>query len=563
MGTLSEREVLTSLGEVVYEWSIGDDQLRWGPNALDVLHVGSFDAINTGRRFAALLDPSNSQSRYDVVVTSAERDRGGGVPYELQYRLLPKAGADKGLWIEDSGRWFVGPDGKPGKAHGTLRIINERHEREERLAYLSSYDELTGQLNRVRFVETLGEVIEDVKRFQISAAFIIVAVDNLRIVNEAYGYDVADQVIALVAKRLATRLRGGDSLGRYSGNKLGVLLRNCDEREVEVAAKRLQAAVREEVITTEWGPVAASVTMGGVVLPRYARDLHEVQSRASEALDLAKLKNRGGFVAYRHSRERDEKRRENIQLADEVVRGLNEKRFSLAYQPVVDARTGAVDSYECLLRLRRADGSVVSAGNIIPIMEKLGLVRLIDNRVLDLALADLISHPELRLAINVSGATAGDMDWLGRLTAAMRLHPDLKGRIIIEITETMALHDIDEACRFVSMLKELGCAVAIDDFGAGYTSFRNLKQLDIDHVKIDGSFIENVANSAEDQVFVRTLIELARTFNLKTVAECVEDPAAAELLNSWGIDLFQGHLYGAASLEKPWDRNNDGSRLTA
>ncbi len=549
---LSERDVLTSLGEVVYEWSIRDDELRWGPNVLDVLGVGSLAALDTGRRFAALLDPGNDQNRFDVVVTSAEQDRGSGVAYALEYRILPAGAGKPGLWIEDSGRWFAGPDGKPARAHGTIRVINERHERESRLAYLSSYDDLTGQLNRTRFIEVLGETIESVKRFQTSAALILVSVDNLRIINEAYGYDVADQVIALVAKRLATRLRGGDSLGRYSGNKLGVLLHDCDEREVSVAAQRLLAAVREEVITTEWGPVAASVTMGGVAIPRFARDAHEAQSRASEALDLAKMKNRGGFVAYFHSRERDARRRENIGLAEEVVRGLNEQRFCLAFQPLVDAATGETESYECLLRLKRADGTVVSAGNLVPIMEKLGLVRLVDHRVLDLALCELSDNRDIRLAINVLGATAGDADWLARLTAAMRVDPGLKGRITVEITETMALHDIEEACRFVSVLKDIGCSVAIDDFGAGYTSFRNLKLLDVDHVKIDGSFITNLAESAEDQVFVRTLIELARTFHLKTVAECVEDERAAEMLRGWGVDLFQGHLYGAAELERPW-----------
>ena len=138
---------MASVGEVPYDWPIDTDELVWGANAADVLPVGGPAAISSGRGYAKLLDPASPTSRFDAVMHSPQRDQGAGVPYQVQYALRP-AGADTRLWIEDTGRWFAGPDGKPARAHGVVRVINERHEREERLAYLSRFDALTGEMNR-------------------------------------------------------------------------------------------------------------------------------------------------------------------------------------------------------------------------------------------------------------------------------------------------------------------------------------------------------------------------------------------------------------------------------
>jgi diguanylate cyclase (GGDEF)-like protein len=541
--------ILRSVGEVPYVWDLATDALAWGDNAAAVLNVPAA-AIATGRAYAALLDPANATTRFQAIMQATGPDEGTGVAYEATYAL--RAGIGGTLWVEDVGRWFAGTDGRPAHAHGVVRVVNERHAREERLAHLAQFDSLTGEMNRAQLIETLRTAIEEAIRFRASCGLLVVGIDHLQRVNDAYGFEVADAVIAALAKRLRARMRGGDALGRLSGNKFGVVLRNCMPDDLTAAAERLLSAAREDVIETAAGPVAVTLTIGGIVAPRHARNADEMLERAHEALAAAKAKRRGSFEAYRPSVERDMLRRESIRATDEIVVALKERRIVVAYQPVVETRARRTAFYEALMRIRRTDGRLIPASAVIPIAERLGLVRLIDCRVLELVLADLAAAPHLQASVNLSPETAGDPDWWAVLTAQVRAHPNIAGRLTLEITETAAVHHIGDASGFVTRAKDLGCRIAIDDFGAGFTSFRNLRKLQVDVVKIDGSFVQNLRRSADDRAFVRSLIELGRALGLKTVAEWVPDEEAAALLAEWGCDYLQGELVGAASTERPW-----------
>jgi EAL domain-containing protein (putative c-di-GMP-specific phosphodiesterase class I) len=165
---------------------------------------------------------------------------------------------------------------------------------------------------------------------------------------------------------------------------------------------------------------------------------------------------------------------------------------------------------------------------------------------------ELQAVPSLRASVNVSPASTTDPNWWNGLGAMLKAFPGVGERLTIEITETSAIRDIDEARGFVARVKDLGCRIAIDDFGAGYTSFRNLRKLGVDIVKIDGAFIHNITRSEDDRAFAHTLIDLAHRLGLKTVAEWVKDDAAAELLRGWGCDYLQGELVGLASTDRPW-----------
>ena len=180
------------------------------------------------------------------------------------------------------------------------------------------------------------------------------------------------------------------------------------------------------------------------------------------------------------------------------------------------------------------------------------MVRLIDHRVIELVIAELVAAPSLKASVNVSPDSITDPDWWAALGAQLRARPGVAQRMILEITETAAIQNIDETAGFVTRAKDLGCRIAIDDFGAGYTSFRNLRRLGVDMIKIDGAFVQNLTRSEDDRVFVRTLIELGRSLGLETVAEWVQDEQAAAILAGWGCDYLQGDLIGRASLERPW-----------
>jgi diguanylate cyclase (GGDEF)-like protein len=550
---LDPHAIFAAVGEIPYEWRIDSDALAWGPNAGAVLVPLDPAALASGQSYARLIDPQSGPSRSDAVMRSGLRDEGAGIPYLLQYALRASAPAREVVWIEDSGRWFAGPDGKPSRAYGVVRVINERREREQKLTDLSRFDSLTGVLNRSRLTQVLDATIEEARKLRSSCGFLLAAIDDLGRINEAYGFDVADEVIAAVARRMQSQMRGKDHLGRVSGNKFGIILNNCTPDDLLIAADRLLAGIRSDVMQTSAGPVAATVTIGGLTAPRHARNVNEVLARAQDALYGARARRRGSFLAYLPNPKRLAKRQENMRATDEILSALNERRIFIHFEPIVDVGSRRPAFYECLMRIKRPDESLLAVNEFIPWAERLGLVRLLDHRVLDLVAAEMIASPALKASVNVSAASTSDPDWWAGLGAMLRAHPSVAERLTVEITETAAIQDIEETRRFVSRVKDLGCRIAIDDFGAGYTSFRNLRKLGVDLVKIDGAFVQNLMQSEDDRAFVHTLIDLARRLGLKTVAEWVQDEASATMLADWGCDYLQGVLVGLASAERPWD----------
>ncbi|WP_051443927.1 bifunctional diguanylate cyclase/phosphodiesterase [Afipia sp. P52-10] len=542
-------QILTSLDQASFVWDIAADTMTWGGGVKGLLPHFPADVLASASAFARRIEPVRS-ARNDAMADTSTQDAGTGVPYQVEYGLRLASSAPL-IWIEETGRWFADASGRPVRAYGVMRAINERHAREEQLLRLSQQDPLTGELNRTQLIAALAEAIEEANRFRASFSFLVVAIDHLARINDAFGFDVADEVIREVAVRIRLRLRGGDALGRFSGNKLGLILKNCSTDDMKVAAERFLACIRDEVVPTKLGPVSVTISIGGVNVPRYARLTDDVISRAQEALEMAKTRRAGSFASWLPNVERDAQRRVNIRVTDEIVTALNDRRLVVAFEPVVRADTHEPAFYESLVRVQHDEGLVL-APDIVPVAEKLGLIRLVDHRVLELVLAELAASPLVQLSLNISPETTTDPDWWSSIEACLRANPSITQRLIVEITETVAIRHLDDVRHFVTRLKNHGCRIAIDDFGAGYTSFRNLRRLGVDIVKIDGAFVQNVVHSHDDRAFVQTLIDLARRLGLQTVAEWVQDAEAAALLRGWGCDYIQGRFIGLASDEKPW-----------
>lgn len=551
----TDTDLLALLGQASFSWDIAGDSLQWSDNVAAVLCDVPQSSLSKATEFSKLIEPMRG-IRNDAVLNSTAIDNGEGVPYQIEYGL--RAGiSGPVLWVDEYGRWFAGPDGKPSHVQGIVRINNERHARDEQLLKLSQDDPLTGEFNRTRLVAALAEAIEEAGRFRSSFAFMLVGIDHLAQINDAFGYEVADEVIREVAQRIRARLRGGDVLGRFSGNKFGLILKNCSVDDMNVAAERFLSGIRDEVVPTRSGPVALTATIGAINALRHAQTVEEAMSRTQEALNLAKVRRRGSLMVWQPNIERDAQRRVNIRVTDEIVTALNERRIVMAYEPVVTTDTRQPAFHECLVRMRQEDGEYSLSPDIVPVAEKLGLIRLVDHRVLELVVAELAAAPQAQLSLNISPGTTMDPDWFASIESLMQTHPGVAERLIVEITETVAIQNLDDVRGFVTRLKKFGSRIAIDDFGAGYTSFRNLRKLGVDIVKIDGAFVQNIARSSDDRAFVQTLIDLAHRLDIKTVAEWVQDEESAKLLQGWGCDYIQGRLTGLASLTKPWIANTE------
>ena len=549
--------VLNAVSETAYEWDLTTDAMRWSDNAADVLHRGEQGLPVSAAAFNLLLASEHASARHDLLaraksVPMQDLAKGAilpGVPYRLHFRFLPNGRrGEQTLWIEDAGFWYPGLDGKPQLARGVMRVVTERFQEEQRLLYLSNHDDLTGQLNRTCLISVLDTTIEASAETGQSCAVMLAAINNLAVINETFGFHVGDEVLTTVGSRLRRRMRAGDSIGRYSSNKFGLVLNSCDQESMAIAAKRFMDAIASEPIETSAGKVSATISIGGSVSPQFAKTSKDALVQSLEALDQARVSHHSTFSAYKPSERKNSERLRNLRIADEINSALRDNRMHLALQPVVNVDTGQPDFYECLLRMERSDGTIVPAGEFISVAEHLGLARQIDHRVLELAVTLLRKVPDLRLAMNVSGLTTDNRDWLKLMDSLLSATPEVANRLIVEITETAAINDLDECARFVDTLKEYGCVIALDDFGAGYTSFRNLRRLSVDIVKIDGSFVVNMLRSDDDVMFVKTLADLERHLGIQTVAEWVEDEATVTRLKDLQVDYLQGFIYGQPHL---------------
>ena len=334
------RQALKAAGEAAYRWNIETDEILWSTNAPEVLG-SSIPAISTGKLFASLLDIENVTTRYETVMNSKARDDGRGVPFQIEY-LFRSLGRNhtESIWLEDAGRWQTGLDGMPKTVFGTVRRIDERHRQDQHLNFLGNCDPLTGMMNRGRMNEALGEAISVAKKTDGNCAFAIAAVNNLPIVNEAYGFEVADEVIVAVGRRLRQAMRNGDGIARYSGGKFGIILNDCNVEDLNTAMCRYLSVIRDNVIETVHGPVWATLSIGAIELPKHANDPNMATSRAEEALNEARKLPSDDFVVYQPSERRKAERQINARCATEIVKCLKEDRFKLAFQPIVDVKSG-------------------------------------------------------------------------------------------------------------------------------------------------------------------------------------------------------------------------------
>jgi diguanylate cyclase (GGDEF)-like protein len=539
------RSILSSIGEAVYDWDIATDTLSWSATALTIFGLENGDRISTGLAFSKIVDPVSPSTRSEAILLSEGKDDGRGVPYKLTFAV--QHARRPLVWFEDTGRWFAGADGRAVAAHGVVRRVEGPSEHDRREIASGKFDPLTGAFQRGPFLRIIADDISRIKPGKPGAVLLLISLNDLNFINETYGFDAADEVLANVAQRLRSTIRGKDRMVRYSGTKLGLWLNPFDGDELKEAVDRITLAVGGEPIRTAVGNIAVGLHIGSASSPQDSTDPIRLIRFAEEALTQARMETGPDYVAYKPDASKAEGRRRNLSASDDVVRALNERRVLIALEPVMCARTRTLQFHEALVRVKGDDGSIMGAGAIIPTSERFGLVKFVDNRVLELAADHLRHNPRARLSVNVSMRTAVTPEWMTALSAHILKSPDIADRLIIEITETAAMVDVEATAAIVHKIKSYGIRVAIDDFGSGHTSFRSMRSLPIDILKIDGAFIQNLPRSTDDRFFVRTLIDLARNLGVQTVAEWVQDEETANLLCEWGVTFLQGEFCGLAT----------------
>ena len=417
------------------------------------------------------------------------------------------------------------------------------------LEYLATHDSLTTLPNRRHVKDEVTRLVASCVVSGLSCAVVALDLDGFKYINDSRGHAVGDHVLTHVADLFRAQLRPTDYIGRVGGDEFAAVLAGVSEDEAQMVIFRLLEALRSEAIVVEHGRAVRVTASAGMAFldalaPQSAADL---LIEADVAMYQAKDSGRDRLALYSNLDSRQADLRGRHTWMDRIQEALDHDHFALHAQPLLNLRTGNVDRYEILLRMLAADGTVIMPGDFLPAAERSGLIGKIDQWVIVRAcrlLADFQhAGQNIHLAVNLSGPSMGDPTILQLIERELALLPH-RGGLTIEVTETVAITDIDRARSFAEHLESLGCEFALDDFGAGYGSFYYLKHLPFDYLKIDGTFIRDLLTDRADHVLVRSLVQIARELGKQTVAEFVEDQFTLEKLRDLGVDYAQGYYIG-------------------
>lgn len=381
--------------------------------------------------------------------------------------------------------------------------------------------------------------------FEIVNLFQIIAIYDLVFINQ----------LVINFNNLLKKIFGQNiKLHRNCNDYFLIVIEECDENKLNNLLEVLKQQLYLFGSDDQDYPFHLQVKTSSVIIPDDALDANDAFNKAFIAIKNLDISDNKNYAPYDDVTLNREFIKEFMLKANILKKAIIEKKFILAFQPIINSKTGVVDYHESLLRLIGEDGKVISIGPFIEIAEKLGIINLIDELVIDMVAVELQKSKDIILSFNISGIGI-DNDHLLRKIKKTFDNPEIASRVIIELTETAAQKDLGKSALFVANLQELGCRVALDDFGSGHTSFRQLKALPVDIIKIDGIFIRDIISNADNRLFVKALLNISRGFGLKTVAEFVESGEIAKLLIDLKVDYLQGNFFRPAVNYRSWDIN--------
>ncbi|HZU61580.1 MAG TPA: EAL domain-containing protein [Solirubrobacteraceae bacterium] len=429
------------------------------------------------------------------------------------------------------------------------RDITERRQYEERLRYLADHDQLTGLFNRRRFDEELKREFARAGRYHSPGAVISIDLDNFKAINDSAGHAAGDVVLVAVAQAMRERFRETDVIARMGGDEFAVLLENVEMDGARRAAEDLLAALRAARPMYGGKVWQLQTSIGVATFQPDEATAGEVQIFADLAMYAAKRAGGDRVVTYSPEEARQVRTLARQPWSERIRDALEYDRFVLYLQPILDLASGQISHGELLLRMRDNRGKLIPPATFLPTAERAGLIHEIDRWVVRKSIGLLAggagSPASGGLAVNLSGASVtGDQHLLEVIESELQRTGVNPAKLIFEVTETAAIANMPEAAAFARDLTRLGCSLALDDFGTGFSSFYYLKHLPVRYIKLDGEFIQNLPRSKVDEHVVRAIVEVARSMNIKTVAESVADEATITLLRKHRVDYAQGFHIG-------------------
>lgn len=422
--------------------------------------------------------------------------------------------------------------------------VSERRRLASELSFQANYDALTGLPNRAHFEDLLQRLLLESDASPVCVG--VLDLDQFRVINNLSGHMAGDRLICQIAERLKLLVRKGDIVARLSGDEFAILMHSCNRDSAKVIAERICGQVRQHQFVWQGREHKISASMGVAPLERANDDIYTVMAEADAACRLAKQLGRNQYQIFDQRDHRFKQFYTEMAASLEIIEALAHDRFQLFFQQIRSVKQPSAGLHlEILLRMRRENGEILSPAVFFPAAERYDLASRVDRWVVDNLLrwgnANLSLWQQCeQISVNLSAASLGDSEFMLWLEKQLLAESELVPKLCFEITETAVLTQVEQACQLLEMLELHQCKLAMDDFGAGFSSFSYLKKLALDYVKIDGQFVVNMCQDPADRAIVAAVCQLAKDLNFETVAEFVESEQIVTLLEQLGVDYAQG-----------------------
>ena len=427
--------------------------------------------------------------------------------------------------------------------------MTEKKEAEKRIIWMAEHDPLTDLCNRRRFTEEFEKSLQTAIRYKHNNSLLFLDLDQFKDINDTSGHRAGDELLQAVAKTLLEVTRLSDLTARLGGDEFAILIPESDHDGAQALAKKIIHAL--SLIQLSYGTVRhkVSASIGIVHYPLHDATVHELLGFADLAMYKAKSDGKGTFHTYSADDQTKEQLETRVFWKQQIEHALENNTFVLYYQPILDIKSNTIQHYEVLIRMRdEKTGELRLPGKFIEIAEQVGLIHDIDHYVLQKSMMKLATLQKqgipVKLAVNLSGAVIDDPEMIPLMKQFMTDYDVKPEGLIFEVTETAAVSNLQQAKALMTEIKVLGCQFALDDFGVGFSSFNYMRELPVDIIKIDGIFIKDLDKNADDQLFVKALVDVAKGLGKKTIAEFVENREILTLLRNFGVDYAQGYYIG-------------------
>jgi diguanylate cyclase (GGDEF)-like protein/PAS domain S-box-containing protein len=529
----------------MWDWDLVTNTVYFNQRWAQMIGAQPTEAVFRGPDVMSWNHPDDRDRFQDTLLRTMKNETRD---FECEYRIPNQSG--DWIWIHTLGK-VTERDlaGRARRMTGTSANITKRKLAEERVEFLATRDPLTGLPNRMLVNDRLEQGIANAARKHSRLAFMFIDLDRFKTINDSLGHDVGDELLKRVAARLSACVRASDTVARLGGDEFAVILENLPEDAHEGAQ-----SVAEKMITSLAAPIMingqhlnTSCSIGIGVFPHDGSDSQTLMKHADVAMYDAKAKGRNNYQFFSH--EMNARAQERLSIENFLRLALRRNELVIHYQPRVSFVTGHITGVEALIRWQHPRRGLLPPGKFIGVAEDSGLIVPIGEWVMETAFAQVAawqkkSGRELKLAVNLSPAQIFDGERLVRSVKAAALNAGLDANLVeLELTESMLLKNIEETAALLKRLGDLGIGLAIDDFGTGYSSLSYLKQLPVDSIKVDSSFVRDIGTDPNDEAIIRAIIAMTHSLKLNVIAEGVEREEQYRVLRDLDCDEYQGFFF--------------------